>query len=347
MNFASDNTAGVHPSILEAMEAANSGRASSYGADDITKRLVRRFSEIFERDVEVFPVATGTAANVLALAAMTPAWGSIYCHEDAHIATDECGAPEFFSGGAKLVPLPGHGGKLQPGALDERLKSAGAGVQHHVQPAAVSLTQATEAGTTYSPGEISALSEVAKRHGLGLHMDGARFANALVHLGCKPADITWRAGVDALSFGATKNGAMAAEAVIVFKKELAASLPYRRKRGGHLFSKMRFLSVQFEAYLANDLWLANALHANRLAKILGDGLARIPGARIIHPVDANEVFADLPETAIAGLEAEGFAFHRWGTPTPTTVRLVTAFDGERAHVDAFVDGARRYASKAA
>jgi len=347
MNFASDNTAGLHPAILEALAAANSGRAPSYGADAATKRLDRLFADIFETEVTVFPVSTGTAANVLALAAMTPPWGAIYCHEESHIATDECGAPEFYAGGAKLVGLAGAGGKLRPADLDARLASAGAGVQHHVQPAAVSLTQATEAGTSYTPAEIGALAEVARKHGLGLQMDGARFANALVHLGCKPADICWRAGVDILSFGATKNGAMAAEAVVVFRQDLAASLPYRRKRGGHLFSKMRFLSAQLEAYLANDLWLANARKANGLATRLAAGLAKVPGVRIVHPVEANEVFADIPEAAIVGLQAEGFAFHRWGSPTPTTVRLVTAFDGEAKHVDALIEGAKRFAAKAA
>lgn len=347
MNFASDNTAGVHPAILDAIRQANAGRAASYGADDVTKRLGLRFREIFETDLEIYPVPTGTAANVLALAAMTPPYGSIYCHEDAHVATDECGAPEFYTGGAKLVPLAGQGGKLDPEDLDRRLKSAGAGVQHHVQPAAVSLTQATEAGTSYAPRDIAKIAEVARRHGLGLHMDGARFANALVHLGCSAADMTWRAGIDILSFGATKNGALAAEAVVVFRKDLGTSLAYRRKRGGHLFSKMRFLSAQLEAYLAKDLWLANAKHANALAKRLGEGLGQVPGVRIVHPVEANEVFADLPEKAIAGLQGDGFVFHRWGTPTPTTVRLVTSFDGDAKHVEAFVDGARRYAAKAA
>lgn len=347
MNFASDNTAGVHPDILAALTAVNGGRAASYGGDDVTKRVGRLLTEVFETEVEVFPVATGTAANVLALAAMTPPWGAVYCHEEAHIATDECGAPEFYAGGAKLVGLPGRSGKIKPADLDERLKAAGAGVQHHVQPAALSLTQATEAGTSYTPGEIGALVDVARRHKLGTHMDGARFANALAHLGCRPADITWRAGIDALSFGATKNGALAAEAVVVFRKDLAASLPYRRKRGGHLFSKMRFLSAQLEAYLSKDLWLANARRANGLATRLADGLTRIPGVRLIHPVEANEVFVDLPEAAIVALQAEGFAFHRWGSPTPTTVRLVTAFDGDAKHVDAFVEGARRGAALAA
>ncbi len=230
MNFASDNVTGASPEILAALAAANQGAAMPYGADAITRRLEQRFADLFEHEVAVFPVATGTAANALALACLTPAFGAIYCHEEAHIATDECGAPEFFTGGAKLVTCPGEHGKLVPEALAPRI--AGAGIVHNVQPAVVSITQETEAGTVYQPAEIAALSALARAHGLALHMDGARFANAVVSLGCAPADITWRAGVDALSFGATKNGALAAEAVVFFDPKRAASFGFRRKRGG-------------------------------------------------------------------------------------------------------------------
>jgi threonine aldolase len=339
MDFRSDNTAGVSPEIMAALNAANRGTAASYGADPISEVLNRRFSELFEREVAVLPVATGTAANVLALAAMTPPWGVIYCHEDAHIAVDECGAPEFFTGGAQLAPLRGALGKVEPKILAGRI--AGAGVVHHPQPAAVSVSQATEAGTVYTREEIASIAEVARRHKLKVHVDGARFANALVRLGCAPADITWRAGVDALSFGATKNGAMAAEAVIVFDPALAGELGFRRKRGGHLFSKMRFLSAQLEAYLAGDLWLTNARHANEMASRLGKGLTSIPGIGLRYPVEANEVFAELPDAAIKKLAALGFLFHRWGDVSATCIRLVTSFATEAISVDSFLAAANR------
>jgi len=263
MNFRSDNVTGVAPEILAALAAANAGSAAAYGEDAVTKRLAQRFAALFEHAVEVFPVATGTAANALALATLVPSWGVIYCHEAAHIQVDECGAPEFFAGGAKLLPLAGDDAKLRPEVVERAI--GGQGVVHHAQPAAISISEATEAGTLYRPEEIAALGALARRHGLALHMDGARFANAVAALGCSPAELSWRAGVDALSFGATKNGALAAEAVIFFDPAKVKGFAYRRKRGGHLLSKMRFLSAQLEAYLADDLWLANARHANAMA----------------------------------------------------------------------------------
>ncbi|RMD63177.1 MAG: low specificity L-threonine aldolase, partial [Alphaproteobacteria bacterium] len=340
VNFCSDNATGASVEILRALEAANGGTAMPYGADDITARVAARLGEIFETEVAVFPVATGTAANVLALSVMVPPYGAVYCHREAHIHVDECGAPEFYTGGAKLIPLPGAHGKLDPQTLEGAI--TGAGVVHAVQPAAISLTQATEAGTVYTPDEVAAIAAVARRHGLGLHVDGARFANALVALGCSPAEATWKAGVDALSFGATKNGALGAEAVILFKPApgMAEEFGYRRKRGGHLFSKMRFLSAQLEAYLADDLWLRNARHANAMARRLGDGLATLPGVALIHPVEANEVFARLPEAMIAGLLDDGFAFYRWGAPEACEVRLVTAFDTDPQDVNRFLTAAR-------
>lgn len=344
MNFCSDNTAGAHPRILAALAAANDGAVMPYGNDDLTRRIEARIAEIFERDCAVFLVGTGTAANVLGLAALTPPWGVVYCHPGAHINCDECGAPEFYTGGARLVPVPGADGKIQATDLDGAIH--GAGVVHHAQPAAISLTQATEAGTVYSAAEIGAIAEVARRHRLGLHVDGARFANALVHLACRPADITWRAGVDALSFGATKNGAFAAEAVVMFDRARAETLGFRRKRGGQLWSKMRFLAAQFEAYLDGELWLANARHANAMATALGRGLAAVPGARIEHPVEANEIFVTLPEPVIRGLEADGFRFYRWEGEGGRLLRLVTAFNTDPAHVEAFVASARRHAAAA-
>ncbi len=344
MNFCSDNVTGISPEIIAALIAANEGAAMPYGNDGYTKRLQTKFAEIFETEVKVFPVATGSAANAIALSVMTPAYGAIYCHADSHINLDECGAPEFYTGGAKLVSLPGVGGKITAADLDIKLKKAGAGVVHHVQPAAVSLTQATEAGTVYTPDEIRAISEVTRAHNLTLHMDGARFANAIVSLGCTPADITWRAGVDILSFGATKNGAMAAEAVIFFNRNLAETFHFRRKRGGHLFSKMRFLSAQLEAYITDNLWLQNAINANKMAAKLADGLTSIPGVKLLHPVEANEIFAEFPEAVIQGLYANGFQFYRWEGEGSTIVRLVTAFNTREEDVAAFIETAKRYST---
>jgi threonine aldolase len=343
VNFASDNVAGIAPEILEALARANAGAAEPYGADALSAKLARRFAEIFEHEVAVFPMATGTAANALALAAVVPSWGVVYCHEDSHIAADECGAPEFYTGGAKLLGLPGAAGKIVPAAIAERLGERG--VVHHAQPAAISLTQATEAGTLYSRDEIAEISELARRHGLALHMDGARLANALAALGSTPAEITWRAGVDVLAFGATKNGALAAEAVIFFDPAKAGDLAFRRKRGGHLFSKMRFLAAQLDAYLADDLWLRHARHANAMAARLAAGLAAVPGARLRYPVEANEIFVELPEPVIGGLLAAGFGFYRWGGPASTCIRLVTAFDTRPEDVDALAAAAFRLASR--
>ncbi len=338
VNFCSDNASGAAPEILRALAAANHGWAMPYGEDDWTRRLQARVQELFETEAAVLPVATGTAANVLCLSVMTPPYGAIYCHRDSHINVDECGAPEFYSGGAKLIALPGDHGKIAPAVLEAAIK--GAGVVHAVQPAAVSLTNASEAGTIYTPAETRAISELAKAHGLGLHLDGARFANALVSLGCSPAEATWKAGVDALALGATKNGVMAGELVVLFDPGQAERLGYLRKRGGHLFSKMRFLSAQLEAYLADDLWLRNARHANAMAARLAEGLAELPGAALRHPVEANEIFVVLPEPVIQGLLARGFRFYRWGPEADRGLRLVTAFDTDPADVEAFLSAAR-------
>jgi threonine aldolase len=347
MNFCSDNTAGAHPKILAALSAANGGAAMPYGNDALTQKVERKVSDLFERDCAVFLVGTGTSANALALAALAPNYGAVFCHPESHINIDECGAPEFFTGGAKLVGIDGAHGKIAAGDLEQTIKKAGIGVVHHVQPAAVSITQATEAGTVYRPAEIATLAAVAHAHGLTLHMDGARFANALVHVGCTPAEMTWRAGVDAVSFGATKNGAFAAEAVVFFDPARAASFGYRRKRAGHLWSKMRFLAAQLDAYLSDELWLQNARHANRLAAELARGLSAINAVRFEHPVEANELFVTLPETVIRGLEADGFRFYRWMDETSTTLRLVTSFETDPAHVADFIASARRHAGAAA
>jgi len=346
MNFSSDNVSGISPEIMAALVAANHGAALPYGNDEYTKRLEAKFSELFDTDVTVLTVATGSAANSLALSVMTPPFGAIYCHAESHINLDECGAPEFYTGGAKLVTLPGSHGKISADDLAVALKKAGAGVVHHVQPAAVSITQATEAGTIYKADEIQRIAVVTRADNLSLHMDGARFANAVVSLGCKPADITWRAGVDVLSFGATKNGAMAAEAVVFFKRELAETFAFRRKRSGHLFSKMRFLSAQLEAYITDDLWLKNAVHANQMAAKLADGLTSLPGVKLCHPVEVNEIFIQLPEVAIQKLFAEGFQFYRWDGEDSTTLRLVTAFNTKEEDVNAFIKVAASHSAEA-
>jgi threonine aldolase len=342
MNFCSDNVAVVAPEIMAAIEAANHGPAMAYGADEATGRLEARLAALFETDVAVFPVATGTAANSLALAAIAPSYGAIYCHELAHIHVDECGAPELFTGGAKLIALPGEHGKLAVADLAAAIHFGLEGGVHRAQPAAISLTQVTECGTLYRPDELRPIAALAREHGLRLHMDGARFANAVAALGCKPADITWRAGIDVLSLGATKNGALAAEAVVFFDRKLAETFGLRRKRGGHPFSKMRFLSAQLEAYFTDDLWLRNAAHANRMAADLARGLAQVPGAELRHPVDGNIIFIGLPEPVLSGLEADGFRFYREGGPG--TIRLVTAFNTDPAAVAAFVAAAARHSA---
>ncbi len=314
IDFRSDNTHGVSPEILEALTRAAAGTMTSYGGDEITARVRERCSEIFEHDVEIFPVVTGTAGNALALASMVPPWGSILCHEDAHIHRDELGAPEFFTHGAKLLPIPGANGKLS--ARDVRPGAA----------TCVSVTQATEAGTVYTPGELRAIADA----GLPVHMDGARFANALVALDCTPADLTWRAGVDVLVLGGTKNGLLGAELIVVFRKELADEIAPRWHRAGHRLSKTRFLSAQFEAYLANDLWLRNARHANAAAQRLAQGLD------VLRPVEANVVFVRFEPRVADALRAEGFAFHEWGIFGEGAVRLVCGFGTSDEDVDAFL-----------
>jgi threonine aldolase len=347
-NFGSDNVAPIAPQIMAAMAAANSGNIGSYGADPWTTRLTQRLRDIFETDLVAFPVATGTAANALALSVLVPPYGSVLCAEDAHINTDECGAPEFFTGGAKLVGLPTPDGRIKPEQLAEPVEHARALGVHFMQPAAVSITQATEWGAVYSPDEIAALSAATGPQRLPLHMDGARFANALVHLGCTPAAMTWKAGVKVLSLGATKNGAMAAEAVIFFDPHLARGFEQRRKRGAHLWSKMRFMSAQLVAYLESDLWLRNARHANAVAARLSEGLGAIPGVRMLHPVQANELFVVMPEGMVAALLAEGFGFYRWSSRlegNETVIRLVTSFATEPAAAEALIAAAARLANR--
>ena len=340
MNFASDNAYGALPEVWSALQAADHGAEMAYGNDPLTKRLAAQFSELFEREVAVFPVLTGTAANALALACLTPPFGAVLCHKDSHIMTSECGAPEFFSG-AKLVGLDGADGKITPESIAEGLTGMDGSV-HSVQPKAISLSQASEWGTVYTPSELSAISEIARAKGLKLHMDGARFANAMAYLNCSPADATWRAGVDVLCFGATKAGALAAEAVVFFDKALAEEFAFRRKRGGHLASKMRFVSAQLEAMLKNDLWRKSAAHANGIAGRIGRALEGVPGIEMAAPVETNMVFARMSVEKAARLRAGGAIFHDWlpAKDGKLVARIATAFATPEEHVARFIELAK-------
>lgn len=338
------------PEILAALAEANAGNVSSYGADAWTLELTARLRTVFEKpDLVAYPVATGTAANALAPSVLVPPYGAVLCAEGAHIDTGECGAPEFFTGGAKLVALPAPDGRLDASRLMSRIGNARASGIHESQPRAISITQSTDWGTVHGVDDVQKLGQLAASHGLALHMDGARFANALVHLGRTPAEMTWKAGVTALSFGATKNGAMAAEAVIFFDPARAAGFEARRKRAAHLWSKQRFMSAQLLAYLRDDLWLRHARHANAMAGILARGLAAIAGVRLLHPCQANEVFAALPEAMAAALEEEGFGFYRWPVelgPGEVAVRLVASFMAKPGAVEALVRAAQRFSERA-
>jgi len=348
MNFASDNTAGVAPEIMIALAKANEGFALGYGNDTWTRRAEQRIADVFNRDVASFLVTTGTACNSLAIAHFAPPWGAVLCHENAHIVTDECGAPEFFGNGIKLVGLPGDDGKIGAAVLKAALDKPQWGAPHHFAPSVLSLSQASEAGTIYRPAEIRELADIAHAHGLIVHMDGARLGNALARLNAPADEATWKAGVDVLSFGATKGGAMAAEAIVFFDKERAAGFDRRRKRGGHLLSKHRFVAAQMEAYLTDDLWLRLARHANTMADRLSDRLAAA-GLPPVWPVEANEVFALMSRGVCDRLKAKGAAFYERlpdnlpkgaaVKPDSVLVRLVTSFATTTAEVDEFVAAA--------
>lgn len=310
MNFASDNIVGASAPVLQAIMQANAGTMTAYGNDEISKRVKARFNEIFEREVSVFFVTTGTAANALALSSAVPPYGLCVCHREAHIIDDECGAPEFFMHGAKLAGLPGVGAKLMAEDVTAYLKSLPKAVKQ-MPPKALSISQVSEGGLVYGLDELAALGNVCRENGLSFHMDGARFVNALVALGCTPAEMTWKQGVDILSFGATKNGGLMAEAIVVFKKDLAEALDYRSKRAGQIISKGRLIAAQFEGYFADDHWLDNARHANRMATILSEGLLQLPGVRLAWPTEANEVFPIIPKTLDRALKAAGILYNPW------------------------------------
>jgi threonine aldolase len=343
MKFASDNGAGVAPEILDAIVASSRVNAPAYGADEYTARAQALLSETFETEVAAFLVATGTAANALALSALVNPWDAVFCHEEAHIHDDECGAPELFTAGAKLIGIAGEGGKITPAGLRETLERFPRGLVKSAQPGALSLSQATEAGMVYSVAEVSELSSIAHRNGIGVHMDGARFGNAIVSAKAAPADMTWRAGVDILTLGATKNGALACEAVVFFDAARAANFAFQRKRGGQTLSKGRFLGAQMEAYLTDGLWLRLAERANASARRLARDLAATPGVHLAWPTEANEVFVVAPKAMIDRWRAAGASFHEWSTRAiaperaprkgEALVRLVTSFETASSEID--------------
>jgi threonine aldolase len=337
LDFGSENTSPVHPAFLRAVVEANEGFATNFEAEAWTRGALADLREMFEHDrLQAFTVATGTAANAIALGAMVPPYGSILCHWDAHIETDECGAPEMFTFGARQIPLEGEHGRLAPTAVERHLSRARFGDIHALQPSALSLTNLTEAGTAYTPDQIGALASIARRHGLGVHMDGARFANAAVHVGATPAELTWKSGVDVITLGTTKSGSFGVEAIVSFDTKFDTALARLRKRSGHLAPKSRFLGAQLGAYVRDGLWRSIATDANAMAKRLADGISRLPGASLVHPVEGNEVFARLPESVEAALVRRGVRFQRNWRPEPRHHRFVCSWAIRPAHVDALL-----------
>jgi threonine aldolase len=342
LNLYSDNVAPVLPEIMQALAEANVGTSQPYGNDPWSKATKDAFSDLFETEVSVFPQATGTSANALSLSLLTPPYGAVYCSQTAHIDTSECGAGEFFTGGAKIVPVTSASGRINPEALEATLKAAGKGLAHRSQPSGLSITQATERGSVYALSHVAKLTDIAKRHGLKIHLDGSRFANAVARLGCRPAEATWRLGVDVMSFGATKNGAMSVDAIVVFNPAMAEEMRYRARRAGQIFSKMRYGAVQLSAYIKDGLWLKAAGHANAMAERLGRGLAGIPGVSLDESVEINQVFVGLPESTIVGLEADGMTVNRRGDGH---IRLVTAWNTKPEDVDWVVARVRAHAGE--
>lgn len=344
MIFTSDNASGAAPEILQALIAAETGYAMPYGNDDITARAEAKLREVFEApNAAVYFVATGTAANALALSCLCPPWATVYCHRNAHIEEDECCAPEFYTGGAKLTLLDGDDAKMTEAGLAEAIARTGAVGVHNAQKGALSLTQATEAGAAYSLAEVQALAGIARNAGLPVHMDGTRLANALARQGCSPAEMTWKAGVDILCLGATKNGAMAAEAVVLFDPDRAWEFELRRKRGGHLFSKLRFVSSQIEAYLTDGLWLRLAGHSNAMADRLAAGINANAEAQLTNTMGANILFPEITLAQHRRLQAAGAGYYTMtpfdadGDPAQRIkIRLVASFRTTPEDVDAFL-----------
>jgi threonine aldolase len=331
MNFISDNQAGAHPAVLAAISDAAAGLAEGYGEDALTAAAESAVRDVFETDCAVFFVTTGTAANALAMSALSPPWGAIYCHEGAHIQNDENTAVELYTGGARMVSISGEGGKPDVALMRSHMEIATVHGVHNAKPGAISLSNVTESGTVYRPEEIARYRQLADEFHLNLHMDGARFANAVVASGVSPADVTWRAGVDCLSFGLTKNGGIATEAVVMFNPALAEDFAYRRKRAGHLWSKQRFLAAQWLALLENDLWLDNARHANAMAGQLAAGFAAHDAIRLPWSVDANELFPVIPEALREQLREAGLVFYDWPQEANMT-RFVTHFGTDPAEI---------------
>lgn len=346
MIFTSDNWAGAHPAISRGLDANSTGFASAYGTSELDSKVEETFNRIFDREVAVFFVGTGTAANSLALSSINRPGGVSFCHREAHVIEDECGAPEYFTHGARLVPVDGADGKIDPETLESEIGRFPPGFVHSGQPMAITITQSTEIGTVYSADEIRAISAIAKAHGLPLHMDGARFANALVALDLTPAEMTADLGVDIVSFGGTKNGCWCAEALVFMDPGMARDLPFIRKRAAQLFSKSRFIAAQFEAYFEGDLWLDLARHANAMSARLQAGIKASSGARLGWEGPANETFAVMAKAEAAHLRDKGAQFHDWNpprskrgltTPDQTLVRLVTSFATTADDVDRFVE----------
>ncbi|WP_417435590.1 threonine aldolase family protein [Hoeflea sp.] len=346
MIFTSDNWAGAHPAIAASLSAHSTGFAPAYGASDLDRKVEQTFNDIFGQEVAVFFVGTGTAANSLALSAINRPGGVSFCHREAHVIADECGAPEFFSHGSRLVPVDGPEGKMNPASLEAEIARFPEGFVHAGQPMAITLTQATESGTVYTPDEIRAISAIAKAHGLPLHMDGARFANALVALNLTPAQMTAELGVDIVSFGGTKNGCWCAEALVFLDPAMASQTPFIRKRAAHLFSKSRFIAAQFDAYFEDGLWLDIARHANAMSARLQSGITSSDNARLAWQSPANETFPIVPKDLAKQLAAKGAMFYEWSPPRSaahlvgpeeTMLRLVTSFATTQDHVDQFVD----------
>ena len=344
MYFTSDNWAGVHPAITENLARHSTGMASAYGTSALDKQVEQRFNEIFEREVAVYFVGTGTAANSLAMAAVNRPGGVAFCHREAHVVKDECGAPEYFTGGSRLQSVEGPAGKMLPGELRRELKSFRPDFIHAGQPMAVTITQATEVGTVYQPDEISTIAGICKDKGIPLHMDGARFANALVSLDISPAEMTWKQGVDVLSFGGTKNGCWCAEALVFFNPDKAKDLPYIRKRAAQLFSKTRFIAAQFDAYLQDGLWLELARTANHKATRMAEAIQQSQACRLAWEVQSNELFPIMSEAEAERWRAAGVMFHQWPVPGDLThkvadhevlARLVTNFSTGDDEVEAF------------
>lgn len=347
MIFSSDNWAGACDSVANALHGLGNAALPAYGNDPVTRDVKKTFCDIFEKDVAVFFVSTGSVANALALSTVSRPGGHVFCHQHSHILEDECAGPEFFTSGMKMHGLRGTFGKFTADTLDQASARIIGGGGRFGQPAAVSLTQATEMGTLYSPSEIAALADMSKKYDIPLHMDGARFANALVSLDCSPAEMTWKSGVDLLSFGGTKNGCWCAEAVVFFDVKRAQSFRYIQMRAGQNVSKARFISGQFKGYFEGDIWIKNAQNANGMAAKLASGISQIDGCRVPVETQANEIFPVLPKSKVAALREKGAVFYEWPDdvlteqdqpgPDETFCRLVTSFATTEGDVDRFLE----------